>query len=799
MIFKQTVDSSINSDLVIKLSKEFKLDEKIIKILISRGLDTSSKIENFLNPSLKDFNNPFLLNGMKETVERIEKAIENKERVLIYGDYDVDGVSATAILFLHFKSMGLDVNYFLPNRYVDGYGLTKDSVKKVYDKYKPDLIITVDCGISCYKEVEYIKELGMDVIITDHHEIPEILPDCTIVNAKMEGQMYPFRELCGAGVAYKILQALVGQKKASKYLPIAAIATIADIVSLTEENRAIVVFGMKAIKKDTPLFIELLLKDMKLDLKTLSATDIAFKIAPKINAAGRMGDASKALELYIREDKKELVKTIQNLNELNVKRQELCNKIYDESLEEVSKIDLQKEKVIVLAKKGWDSGLLGIVSARLVEQYNRPTFLLSITENGECKGSARSIGGVDIHKLLSECKSTLEAFGGHTMAAGLTVMEDNLGSFKSQLTAYMNKNYTSEIFKQVKSYALELDTEEITINFIKNLNKLEPFGCCNKKPIFRVDFQKSIQNRMKKHPNHLTINAGKFSMLAFNYGCEKLNIDRAKNKIVLVDLQLNLFRGKQSVKGIVKTLYYKDLQIKKLGEFVAGNYLRQLSYNDKINNNKVTLKEISKDELKNLLKQADFGNLIVCNSLKWYSENRNLIENNHLKENICCNAVKTGENSIVLGINNFNNFKNYKNIIFTDNLLDEGYLNYLKEIAPKCNFYILKDAKLPDNVLKISQKREIFIAIFNAIKNFAKKQIIAFDSLDYYQKLIKLNPQINKYKYSQFMACVLVFTDLKILEENVSLDNYTLTVNEGVNSKLQKSKFYNLLSLLKKV
>ena len=278
MIIKKK-NIEINDDEIYKLSKEIGHSFVVTKILASRGYDTIEKIQKFLSPKITDLHDPFLLKNMDIVTEKIKNALETKKKVLIFGDYDVDGISATAILYRFFASHGLVPQYFLPNRYEDGYGLTIETAQKVIDLYSPELIITVDCGISCYKEVDYLMSKGIDVVVTDHHEIPEILPSCPIINAKMLGQEYPFRELCGAGVALKIVQAL--GENLEEYLPICAIATIADIVSLTDENRAIVTCGLKLYDK-LPKGVKMLIKEQK--LKSVSSSEIAFRVAPKINA-----------------------------------------------------------------------------------------------------------------------------------------------------------------------------------------------------------------------------------------------------------------------------------------------------------------------------------------------------------------------------------------------------------------------------------------------------------------------------------------------------------------------------------
>ncbi|MBQ8792522.1 MAG: DHH family phosphoesterase, partial [Clostridia bacterium] len=342
---------------------------------------------------------------MKELCNRIYLAKQMGDRVLVFGDYDVDGVSATAIMLKTLKKIGINADFYLPNRYEDGYGLTKEVIDKVANKFAPDLIITVDCGISCYEEVEYAKEKGIEIVVTDHHEIPEILPNTLVLNAKIEGQDYPFHELCGTGLAYKISEAVLGQKKAEEFLPIASIATIADIVSLTGENRNIVKRGLKMFDK-LPIGLKTLLKENKVSLSNPTSTDIAFKIAPKINSSGRMGDAGDSLVLYMTEDPVKVKEYVEKIKVHNTKRQELSAQIMEDCEKAIAKMDMTKTRVICLASKKWDQGILGIACARLVEIYNRPVFLFA--QNGDMlHGSGRSIDDINIHELLSSQKDIL--------------------------------------------------------------------------------------------------------------------------------------------------------------------------------------------------------------------------------------------------------------------------------------------------------------------------------------------------------------------------------------------------------
>ena len=279
MEFIKKTDIQFNYSQILTIAQQFDLEPDIVKLLFSRGIDTTSKIESYLSSGITQLNNPFLFKDMDKVVEKIKYYINNKKRILIMGDYDTDGISASAILYKYFESINVKTDVFLPNRFVDGYGLTCDSIDKVNGLYHPDLIITVDCGITCYNEIDYCKKLGIDIIVTDHHDIPEIIPDTLIINPKIEGQLYPFKELCGAGVALKLVHALGGLEESLKYTTIATLATVADIVPLQDENRAIVKLGLENQKQQLPKGLKKLCSMLKISLP-LSSTDISFKIAP---------------------------------------------------------------------------------------------------------------------------------------------------------------------------------------------------------------------------------------------------------------------------------------------------------------------------------------------------------------------------------------------------------------------------------------------------------------------------------------------------------------------------------------
>ena len=795
MEFRKIKNENCTKQKIEEIAKEFKISHDVAELLLLRGLNDKNEIEKFLNPQICNMHDPFLFNEMDIVVNRINKGIKNNESILIFGDYDVDGITSSYILLDYFKSVGINCNTFLPNRYSDGYGLTRDAVDYVIKEFKPNLIITVDCGISGYEEIEYIKGFDIDVIVTDHHDCPEILPKCPIIDAKLPNQRYPFRELCGAGVALKVVEALAGRETALKYLPVCAIATVSDIVPLIDENRIIVKLGLDKPMSAYPDGIVALAKELKLSPK-LTSQEVSFKLAPKLNAAGRMGDANHSLKLYIEKDKNKINKLIEQLLNYNTERQDLCNIVYCDCVNELKKINLSNQKVIVLAKKDWCIGILGIVAARISEEYNRPTFLLG-EEGGFYKGSCRSIEGMNIHNLLTQLADILTSFGGHTMAAGMTIAEDKLEEFKTRLNKIVEEEYPDEFFAPFYQYDLDINADEISIERLKALEILEPFGCQNPTPIFKLEFEKCTVTPMKANSHHLTLQLPKVNLLAFN-SAEYFNLaSQSSKKECLAELWVDVFRGNASCKGIVKKLQL-EASPNVGAERVGGEYIKQLALSS--HGIKPKYSSYKKQDLANLLnesKSAIYGTLVIANTLQSYKD---FIENFKDKFKIICYEYLTltnnnGYNTLCLCPSLSNDFKNYNRIILLDSVLDEAYIvNF--NLNSKATIYLPNATPFlytPFANLDISRK--VFGEYFNVIKKACKMYLTAYDDFNYYNKLKRTHHNLN---YVQFVCCVATFEQLGLLEVNNETGNYFITMKSSTPTQLNKSHFYNKLELIMK-
>ena len=771
-------------NLIKQYAKRFKLHYDVVKLLFARNLTTEEQIEYFLNPPESDFFDPFLLKNMHEVVEKINNAIDSKKRILVLGDYDTDGISASAILYKYFKSHNVYVDVFLPNRLVDGYGLTKDTIDKVISLYDPQLIITVDCGISCHEEVEYCKSKGVDIIVTDHHDIPDIIPNTLIINPKLPDQEYPFSDLCGAGVAVKLVQALSGLEEAKKYLSIASLATVADIVPLVSENRAIVFYGLKH-QENMPAGILQLCKKLKVSLP-LTSQDIAFKLAPKINASGRMGDASISLKLYLENDPKEIFNIICELLAINDRRVEETNKIYDDALKNLENVNISNVGAIVLHSDEWESGVLGIICSKLVEKYNKPVCLMSLVDN-EYKGSCRSIPGINITDILNKLKHLLIRFGGHNQAGGLSVSAENLAEFCKEFNNVVINDYNKFLLPENKTYDLQI-TSDIDVRFLNDLERLQPFGLANESPVFKVSTNNLSAQRMPNYPNHLKLKLFNIDVAAFSMGDYYYNLNAASQKEILLDIYKEEFRKVVQVKGRIKSINFGPLNSLRNKDISYANFLLYTSKTP--NKTRFTwLDKAEAYEKANELTKSDFGTLFICFDLQTYKVACQNIENIHTYE--LYNVVEDkGLNTIVFAPKSNDKFKNFTNIVYLDQPL------FIENISHQDyqQVYITRNSVADNITPTLYTDYNIFAQYHNAIKNTIKNDTIGYDLADFYTQFKTQNPQI-KPTFAQFVFVSLVLQELGIIEQ---IGEVSFRYIDGVKTKLANSKLYSRISAIKR-
>lgn len=555
------------------ISKTSQINPLIVRILINRGIKTIEGVRDFLAASLDELYNPFLLPDMKEAVERIGLAIKSGEKILIYGDYDVDGVTATALLYLFFKEIGCEVSYYIPNRLRDGYGLGEDAVCRIKEQ-GIDLIITADCGTTSHSAVKKAKDLGIDVIITDHHEPPQILPEAyAIVNPNRIDSVYPFNGLAGVGVALKLAQGIAeglhgtegqGSRKPiepmlHKYLDLVALGTVADISSLTGENRKLVKEGLKLLSKADRKGVAALKRVSNLDGCDISVGTIGFTLAPRINAAGRLDEANVGVMLLTTTSEEEAMRCAKILDGKNRERQMIEDKILNEAMEKIeNEIDIKHTNAIVLSSDKWHQGVIGIIASKIVDRYYRPTILISVNENGIGKGSARSIPNFHLYQGLFECQSYLEAFGGHKYAAGLSIRKENIGSFSERINEVVASSLKKEDFIPRLYIDGELNVKDLNFNLLKEIERLEPFGVGNPEPVFAITDAEVLYPKIVGS-NHLKFklrqgNTGA-DAIGFNMGefIDRFNDDKVD---VAVTPKLNEWQGTLTVQMKIKDIKF---------------------------------------------------------------------------------------------------------------------------------------------------------------------------------------------------------------------------------------------------
>ena len=478
------------------LTRETGISSIKARLLINRGIDTPKDINSFLFPRLSGLIEPLLLKDMEEGAALVVSAIEKQESIAIFGDYDADGLTSTALLVNFFTELGIPVLYYIPDRIKEGYGLNIESVNRLAEK-KVKLIITVDCGISNEKEIEYAQSLGIDVVVTDHHQIPEnFSPVCPVINPNRPDSEFPFRELAGVGVAFFLAAGirscirkkgwfkLAAEPDLKQYLDIVALGTIADMVPLIDQNRIMVAAGIEAMKVSRWLGIEAMKKICGLDSQAITSGDVAFKLAPRLNAAGRVGDNITGIKALVTDNYSEAINTAKELNSMNNERQRIESKIIDDIESNlIPELDLENKRTLLLAKQDWHKGVLGIVASKLLDRYHRPTVVLTIRD-GIATGSGRSIDGFNLHDSMTQLKHLFKKFGGHYHAAGCTLDRENIELLSQGLEEIARSVLKDEDL--IPSITVDdcLKLAELTIDAVNDIRSLEPFGSGNPEPVF---------------------------------------------------------------------------------------------------------------------------------------------------------------------------------------------------------------------------------------------------------------------------------------------------------------------------
>ncbi len=663
------------------LSSELNVSPLFAEILLSRGIDNAEAANLFLNPSIERISDPFSLPGMKEAVVRVRQAIDEKEKIVVYGDYDCDGVTATAILVDYLRSLGADVDYFIPNRFENGYGLNTESLEEIAETLFPDLLITVDCGISSVSEAEYLADvLAIDLIVTDHHTLPDVLPEAIVLNPKL-AERHPARDLCGAGVAFKLVQALGGISDAMNYVALAGIATIADVVPLTNENRIIASLGLKKLNAPAELKkgLRMLLESCDFD-KPISAFDVAFRVAPRINAVGRIADAKEVVKLFLSDEFLELQGLVDKINTANELRKSLTTATYNEAKEMLKEVDLASHKLIFLYKEDWNVGILGLVAARLCREFSRPTVILSGED--EIKGSARATEGIDLYQTVKSAESALLRFGGHKGAAGLSVLRENLIEARNLMEEYLDKTYPSSAFMGKEENAFALNPDQITVSFAEELLLLEPTGESNPKPLFCLDSRSCLLSQIGNTPHVKSSLNREAELVAFGFPYLAEGSDSGVQYHFIAECYKDVYKNRERVQMKVSSVY--PVGFSKASEnYLFNRYLRSNLYPE----SPCSFTPIKFAEAKNAFYDDDFCTLFLA-----FSSDTALAFREDLDEKkipIEYGRPANPPSNTILLAPDFD-FSSYKRIVLLDTPLSKGYVSYLNK-KTNAEIYVVTD------------------------------------------------------------------------------------------------------------
>ena len=763
-------EAQLNS--ISALAKETGLTEQITRILYARGVDTVQKINRFMHPSEKNFLSPFLMRGMSEAVELITRARDEGWTVAVFGDYDADGICASAIMYYALRDFGIDAHVYIPER-ADGYGLSEEAIDRIFEECNPELFITVDCGISCAKEAQYIYELGSDVIVTDHHELPEVLPDCIVINPKLEDD-YPYDNLCGAGVAFKVACALLGEA-AYKYLDFATLATVADSVPLLGENRDIVTEGLKLFNTKMRSCFSMLIGKT---YDGITAQTLAFNVAPRVNAAGRMGDSQAAFRLFVSENEGEIYDLATKLCLYNTERQKCCDELYTSAKKKL----LEKGaygNVIMLSDDSWNTGFVGIVAARIAEEYNRPT-LLFVHHGDMLKGSARSIESVNIFNALKNCSQYIEEFGGHAQAAGVNICFDQFDELERALNEEIGATYTPEDFEQTIPICEEIDAP-FPEKFARELVKMEPYGVGHRKPLFSISAGACTARTVKAMSPHLSVKSEFIELMYFS-GVKNLKIIESDvQKHFIFEINLSRFKGREYIKGYVKDLLYDGRTGKETAESIFANEIARIGSEDA----GVEKIELSTAAVKELIaakkEECAYGLCLIASdrrTLKFYEG----------LEGFGCDlfypSSRNLSNELIISPSADADLSGYRDIVFLDNPAD-------------CNIFSLAGRQVFVNreicgykmMEKLDVRRESLLDIYSSLRrevnslngNNAEELALACDALGYDTK--------------QFIFALRVFEELGL----VALADGRLIVYRGVKADLFDSPVYRRVCGLQEI
>lgn len=758
------------SDLINEIREKLNLESITAQCLIESGLTCIEECQDFLNPSLDKLSKIEDYEGFSQVKDRIKQAIENNETVVIYGDYDCDGICSTAMLYLYLTSKGVNTYYYIPDRRSEGYGMNEEALEEITEMYLPDLLITVDCGITSVEEVLYIQEaLGFDVVVTDHHKPQDMLPNCPIFNPHLSSK--GFADLCGAGVVLRLIEGLGGKEESLKYFDLAAIATIADIVPLLKDNRIIVKKGLELINTNPRPAINCLKNIIKAEKVT--STDVAFKIAPRINSVGRMDNATKLLDLFKYDEDPFVIRSlVEEVEETNIKRQNQTKAIYEMVEESLKCYNFDKYPIVVVKGDKWDEGVIGIVAAKITSEYKHPAIVFTKSE-GLLKGSGRSIPQINIFDCVNSANSILDKFGGHPQACGLSIKPDEFENFKEIINKYCKENYSNDCFTTNNDKYYNFREIKNLPKLMKEMEMLQPFGEKNKKPVFHDSIKNINFKKMKPGSPHIMYKKGNFQMIGWHYSqsLDLINSDVIKD--VTFTLDEVEYQNITFTQALIKEIKCKDIEN---GQILP--YLRTMQNEDK---SIFHPQKVSFEQAMEISKDSNYGTIYICYSKQTYLE--------AIKSNAKLNALsyklenKSPCNTIAFSLYEKEDLSNYKNLVFLDRPLSLGYIDNLL-LNKDCNVYYVDNLKavkeLKKDLLEYSKLGNVYMKICESIRKFS--------NFDIYSLFLDIEKTTNV-NYNNFVLALHIFIDLGLIKE---VDN-KFTIVKGVKNPINNSKLYNLV------
>ncbi len=774
MFLKKRFNSEIEE--IKSLSGVLGIEPLTAELLLSRGINTKESAIGFLRPRLSELPDFKNYRGVVDAIERIRQAKECSETVVVYGDYDCDGICASVILSEALKENGIATAVFIPKRLEEGYGLCVETLEKIAEEYFPDLIITVDCGITSKDEVDYcMNELGIDVIVTDHHEPPMDLPECIVVNPHLDKEKNLYAEFCGAGVAFMLVSALYGIDFACKYIDVAAIATMGDIVPLSGANRILVKYGIKKLMKAPIPGLKQLIDSVNIK-DDITGYDISFKIVPRINSLGRLGDASRAISLFTERDYFVLSCLIKEMNDENAERQQLCLKIEEEA-KLLAREFINEERAIILCGD-WHKGILGITASKLVEKFNRPVILFTIEDN-EISGSCRSIPGINIYDTLSKFSHLYSRFGGHSQAAGLSMPARNFKEFQRVMFAHL-KSLPDDIFAKTYEYDADVTDRVISDKFLSELKAFEPFGYGNPKPVFHTLSIKENYIYNRNNPVHISAQTKLGYSLSGFYKGEYIHLLNSEcEKHSLLSLSKTIFNGREFSQGILDSVI-----VSKMPE-ITDPYKECVNFakSARFKGNKA--KVFDKNEFYRILidsfKSNPYGNIAICYTLETYNELSLALKNSEVNFESYYN-IKTSENTLNCVIYSPQNdyFEWYDNCFFVDRPLS------IPEENGQFIFSVTENCKLKEKICSLKLDRSILGEWFIKIKKLINGSV--FRTVDGVYKSLAITSKEEELK---FYLAWLIFEDVGLIDFDKEKNAFIL---KNIKTELTNSSLYCIIN-----